>query len=534
MATRRKRTDETTAHDPLPEPHVEMEHNGAHEEEGGGTKVKTTTRRQTNGRSTRTKKTEQTITVPDTPEAAAVVTVVAPGKDKEAELDAMRTVTEMLQTQQQRSDQLWALLKESQEQMRQLRQALDAAGAEIRSLRQKADESSEKVFERYQTFNSDLLADLHKNHDDFKLLRQQVDQLSQGLSGLRDQNQSFVEVVRRPLAEDESFQLLRQEVEQLNQGLNGLQDQHQSFVEIVRRPLAEDESFQLLRQEVQQLNQGLSGLRDQHLGFLEGFKQQPAVADDDNPTLEEITHTRQELDLVRKEVRDIGEEVALFRQQTDEAREKSLEQKSRLERMLEAIQKELENSRDVHVRWEEGQTQNRTAHEALRNELHTVASRLQTLRMPPPPTLTGKTLVVKVEQVVPEYAPAPASGEVRTEQVTEEAVASREVEPPSVPLPDPFSLEGPQRMRLGLMVNTSGAVIQVLPDSPAARAGVLVGDVITEINGRHVDNALQLPEIVAEAEAADEIHLKVSRNGATDDLKVPLGAAPAVPSGEGV
>ncbi len=73
-----------------------------------------------------------------------------------------------------------------------------------------------------------------------------------------------------------------------------------------------------------------------------------------------------------------------------------------------------------------------------------------------------------------------------------------------------------------------GAVVsQVEPDSPAAKAGLKVGDVITELNGHTVNDAGELQVEVGQKQPGSSIHLKVMRDGSSQDVAVtlePMGA----------
>ncbi len=73
--------------------------------------------------------------------------------------------------------------------------------------------------------------------------------------------------------------------------------------------------------------------------------------------------------------------------------------------------------------------------------------------------------------------------------------------------------------------NASGAVItQVEPDSPASKAGLKVGDVITELNGKAVSDAGELQVEVGQNQPGTTLHLKALRDGKSVDLPVTLEA----------
>jgi serine protease Do len=71
---------------------------------------------------------------------------------------------------------------------------------------------------------------------------------------------------------------------------------------------------------------------------------------------------------------------------------------------------------------------------------------------------------------------------------------------------------------------TGGVVTQVEPDSPGAKAGLQVGDVITEIDGQKVTDAGELQVTVAQKQPGTKIMLNVLRNGKNMSIPVTLEA----------
>ena len=73
--------------------------------------------------------------------------------------------------------------------------------------------------------------------------------------------------------------------------------------------------------------------------------------------------------------------------------------------------------------------------------------------------------------------------------------------------------------------NASGAVVtQVEPNSPGAKAGLKVGDVITELNGKAVSDAGELQVKVGEQQPGTTLHIKALRDGNSVDIPVTLEA----------
>ncbi len=74
------------------------------------------------------------------------------------------------------------------------------------------------------------------------------------------------------------------------------------------------------------------------------------------------------------------------------------------------------------------------------------------------------------------------------------------------------------------MKKPMGALVsKVLPDSPGAKGGIEVGDVILAFNGREVVNSSKLPPIVGSTPVGKEIDVKVLRNGKEKVLSLTLG-----------
>lgn len=101
----------------------------------------------------------------------------------------------------------------------------------------------------------------------------------------------------------------------------------------------------------------------------------------------------------------------------------------------------------------------------------------------------------------------------------------------AVPLEDVMSvlprLKAGKDLRRGLLgVTPQGAGVYraavigaIQPDSPAARAGIKVGDTITEINGKKVPTYSALQHIMGPMYEGDELSLKVTRGGKEIEFK---------------
>lgn len=72
-------------------------------------------------------------------------------------------------------------------------------------------------------------------------------------------------------------------------------------------------------------------------------------------------------------------------------------------------------------------------------------------------------------------------------------------------------------------------VAQIVPDSPAAEAGLEVGDVIIELDGREVSTSSTLPPMVGRLSAGEEVDLEVIRDGERRTIDLEIGELPEDP-----
>ncbi len=97
---------------------------------------------------------------------------------------------------------------------------------------------------------------------------------------------------------------------------------------------------------------------------------------------------------------------------------------------------------------------------------------------------------------------------------------------PNQTLPNRPFRSGPR----GTQPNTNTAVVgarvdQVVADSPAAKAGLQVGDVITAIGGTQIDQTHSLSDLVQTKKPGDSVALSVTRGGQSLTINVTLGAS---------
>ncbi len=84
-------------------------------------------------------------------------------------------------------------------------------------------------------------------------------------------------------------------------------------------------------------------------------------------------------------------------------------------------------------------------------------------------------------------------------------------------LADSFGLKKPQ----------GALVAAVEPRSPADKAGLKTGDIILGVDGRDIENSIDLPRVIGESRPGTQVKLKVWRQGETKELSASLGETPA-------
>jgi len=84
-------------------------------------------------------------------------------------------------------------------------------------------------------------------------------------------------------------------------------------------------------------------------------------------------------------------------------------------------------------------------------------------------------------------------------------------------LADSFGLKKPQ----------GALVAAVEPKSPADKAGIKTGDIIMGVDGRDIENSIELPRVIGELRPGTQVKLKIWRQGETKELAASLGEIPA-------
>ena len=88
------------------------------------------------------------------------------------------------------------------------------------------------------------------------------------------------------------------------------------------------------------------------------------------------------------------------------------------------------------------------------------------------------------------------------------------------------NLNEPLRAHFGVPEGSGVLVSNVVEDSPAARAGVQVGDIITRFDGEDVTSSRKLTTMVRKAEAGDPADLEIWRDGKVETASTTLDERP--------
>lgn len=89
------------------------------------------------------------------------------------------------------------------------------------------------------------------------------------------------------------------------------------------------------------------------------------------------------------------------------------------------------------------------------------------------------------------------------------------------------NLNEPLRAHFGVPEGSGVLVSNVADDSPAARAGVQVGDIVTRFNGKDVKSSRRLSSMVRRAEDGDPADLEIWRDGKVETLSATLDERPS-------
>ena len=89
-------------------------------------------------------------------------------------------------------------------------------------------------------------------------------------------------------------------------------------------------------------------------------------------------------------------------------------------------------------------------------------------------------------------------------------------------------IDGDRAKELKLPEEGGLEVTRVAPDSPAEKAGIKTGDVVTQYNGQRVDGMDQFSRMVRETPAGRDVKIGIVRNGAPQTITARIVARAAI------
>jgi S1-C subfamily serine protease len=70
--------------------------------------------------------------------------------------------------------------------------------------------------------------------------------------------------------------------------------------------------------------------------------------------------------------------------------------------------------------------------------------------------------------------------------------------------------------------------VRLTPESPSAAAGIRAGDVIESLDGRSIEDASKLLQVLAKQRPGDKIKLGVDRDGESLEMEIMLSSRAAL------
>lgn len=95
-----------------------------------------------------------------------------------------------------------------------------------------------------------------------------------------------------------------------------------------------------------------------------------------------------------------------------------------------------------------------------------------------------------------------------------------------VALNDDYAMQNNLDVKRGAYVTAGGSGQAVVPDSPAAKAGLKQGDIIVKVNDTDINERTSLVSALGQHSVGDKVKLTVLRDGKEQTIEVTLGSAP--------
>jgi S1-C subfamily serine protease len=93
----------------------------------------------------------------------------------------------------------------------------------------------------------------------------------------------------------------------------------------------------------------------------------------------------------------------------------------------------------------------------------------------------------------------------------------------------PVSLPEALRQRFSLEQQTAVIVVAVQPSSPAASAGLLMGDIVVSLGGTNITDPSDLASVLRPDQVGQDMTVSVLRGGEPRDIRITVGERPRRP-----
>jgi S1-C subfamily serine protease len=91
----------------------------------------------------------------------------------------------------------------------------------------------------------------------------------------------------------------------------------------------------------------------------------------------------------------------------------------------------------------------------------------------------------------------------------------------------PVSLPETLRSKLGTQQNTALLVMHVEPAGPAEKAGLLIGDLVTDFNGTAIEDTADIQHLLGKAKVGEVVQTNLLRAGSPLKIAITLADRPA-------
>ncbi|MFN3786741.1 MAG: S1C family serine protease, partial [Thiothrix sp.] len=76
----------------------------------------------------------------------------------------------------------------------------------------------------------------------------------------------------------------------------------------------------------------------------------------------------------------------------------------------------------------------------------------------------------------------------------------------------------------GLKPNQGALINQIIPESSAAAAGLQAGDIITQLNSKAIQRAIDVKNIIGDLRVGTEVHITILRAGRPRNIRLTVGS----------